>query len=164
MASSSKMTMESSSLLIVTFLDIERRIFRLLLKFSLVFTSLLLVRSNWSRCSPSSSMISEPIWSVSAAIRWERSILWVARFRLSVPCRSNALYCAHLHMKCSPDISNFLEKISSLSHSVVFLYFFACSLRKAFLCLLALLWNCIQMIISFLFSRAFSSSSFLSYL
>ena len=28
-------------------------------------------------------------------------------------------------MKCSPGISNFLEEISSLSHSVVFLYFFA---------------------------------------
>ena len=27
-------------------------------------------------------------------------------------------------MKCSPGISNFLEEISSLSHSVVFLYFF----------------------------------------
>lgn len=51
--------------------------------------TLFLVRSNCSRCSPSSSMISEPIWSVSVAIRWERSILWVARFRLSVPCKSN---------------------------------------------------------------------------
>ena len=28
-------------------------------------------------------------------------------------------------MKCSLDISNFLEEISSLSHSVVFFYFFA---------------------------------------
>ena len=28
-------------------------------------------------------------------------------------------------MKCSLGISNFLEEISSLSHSVVFLYFFA---------------------------------------
>ena len=28
-------------------------------------------------------------------------------------------------MKCSLDISNFLEEISTLSHSVVFLYFFA---------------------------------------
>ena len=28
-------------------------------------------------------------------------------------------------MKCSLDISNFLEDISSLSHSIVFLYFFA---------------------------------------
>ena len=33
--------------------------------------------------------------------------------------------CAHLHMKCSLGNSNFLEDSSSLSHSVVFLYFFA---------------------------------------
>ena len=43
-------------------------------------------------------------------------------------------------MKCSPGLSNFLEEISMLSHSVVFLYFFA-SLRKAFLSLHAILWN-----------------------
>ena len=49
------------------------------------------------------------------------------------------LYWAHLCMKCSLGISNFLEDISSLSHSIVFLHFFA--LRKAFLCLLAILWN-----------------------
>ena len=35
-------------------------------------------------------------------------------------------------MKCSLGISNFLEEISSLFHSVLFLYFFAWSLRKAF--------------------------------
>ena len=35
------------------------------------------------------------------------------------------LYCAHLCMKCSLGISNFLEEISSLSHSIVFLYFFS---------------------------------------
>ena len=28
-------------------------------------------------------------------------------------------------MKCSHGISNFLEEISSLSHSIIFLYFFA---------------------------------------
>ena len=53
----------------------------------------------------------------------------------------SVLYWAHLCMKCSLGISNFLEVISSLSHSVVFLYFFAWSLRKAFLSLLAILWN-----------------------
>ena len=37
----------------------------------------------------------------------------------------SVLYQAHLCMKCSLGISNFLEEISSLSHSVVFLYFFA---------------------------------------
>ena len=44
-------------------------------------------------------------------------------------------------MKCSLGISNLLEEISSLSHSIVFLYFFHWSLRKAFLSLLAILWN-----------------------
>ena len=34
-------------------------------------------------------------------------------------------FCAHLCMKRSLEISHFLEEISSLSHSVVFLYFFA---------------------------------------
>ena len=37
----------------------------------------------------------------------------------------SVLYCAHLSMKCSLSISDFLEEISSLSHSIVFLYFFA---------------------------------------
>ena len=35
------------------------------------------------------------------------------------------LYCAHLHMKYSLGMSNFLEEISSLFHSIVFLYLFA---------------------------------------
>ena len=44
-------------------------------------------------------------------------------------------------MKCSLGISNFLEEISSLSHSVVFLYFFALITEKGFLICLAVLWN-----------------------
>ena len=44
-------------------------------------------------------------------------------------------------MKCSLGISNFLEEISSLSHSIVFLYLLALIMRKAFLSLLAILWN-----------------------
>ena len=44
-------------------------------------------------------------------------------------------------MKCSLGISDFLEEISSLSHSIVFLCFLHWSLRKAFLSLLAILWN-----------------------
>ena len=40
-------------------------------------------------------------------------------------------------MKCSLGFSDFLEEISSLSHSIVFLYLFA--LRKAFLSLLGIL-------------------------
>ena len=61
-------------------------------------------------------------------------------------------------MKCSLGISNFLEEISSLSHSVVFLYFFALIAEEGFLisscCSLEL---CIQMLISFLFSLAGTS-------
>ena len=44
-------------------------------------------------------------------------------------------------MKCSLGISNFLEEISSLSHSIVFLYFFALITGKAFLSLLGILWS-----------------------
>ena len=59
-------------------------------------------------------------------------------------------------MKCSLGISNFLEEISSLSYSVVFLYFFALIAEEGFLispcCSLVL---CIQMLVSFHFSFAF---------
>ena len=36
-------------------------------------------------------------------------------------------------MKCSNGISNFLEEISGLSHSIVFLYFFAPITEEGFL-------------------------------
>ena len=50
------------------------------------------------------------------------------------------LYCAQLCMECPLGISNFPEDISSLSHSIVFLYFFEL-ITEAFLSLLAILWN-----------------------
>ena len=59
----------------------------------------------------------------------------------------------------------FLEEISSLSHSVVFLYFFALIAEEGFRispCYSLELW--IQMGITFLFSFAFHFSSFPSYL
>ena len=68
-------------------------------------------------------------------------------------------------MKCSLGISNFLEEISSLSHFIVFLYFFALITEEAFLissCYSPEL--CIQMGISFFFSFALNFSYFLSYL
>ena len=43
-------------------------------------------------------------------------------------------------MKCFLGISNFLEEISSLSPSIVFLYFFALITEQGFLSLLAILW------------------------
>ena len=48
----------------------------------------------------------------------------------------SVLYCVHLCMKCSLGISNFLEEISSLSHSIVFLYFFDHWGRLSYLSLL----------------------------
>ena len=77
----------------------------------------------------------------------------------------SVLYYAHFCMKCSLGISNFLEEISSLSHSIVFLYFFALITEEGFLISPCnSLELCIQMGISFLFSFAFCLSSFLSYL
>src|SRR5574340_476870 len=62
-------------------------------------------------------------------------------------------------MKCSFDISDFLEEIPSLSHSVVFLYFFALIAEEGFLISSCYsLELCIQMFISFLFSFAFRFS------
>ena len=64
-------------------------------------------------------------------------------------------------MKCSLGISNFLEEISSLSHSVVFLYFFAFITEEGFLISSCYsLELCIQMLISFLFSFVFASLLF----
>ena len=68
-------------------------------------------------------------------------------------------------MKCSLSIPNFLEEVSSLSHSIVFLYFFALFTEEGLLfspCYSLEFY--IQMGLSFLFSIAFSFSSFASYL
>jgi len=55
-------------------------------------------------------------------------------------------------MKCSLGISNFLEEISSLSHSVVLFYFFALIAEEGFLISSEYsLELCIQLLISFLF-------------
>ena len=54
----------------------------------------------------------------------------------------SVLYYAHLCMKCSLGITNFREEISSLSHSIIFLYFLALITEEGFLIsLLAILWN-----------------------
>ena len=66
--------------------------------------------------------------------------------------------------KCSLDISNFLEQISSFSHSIVFLYFVALITEEGFLISpYYSLELCIQMGISFIFSFAFCFL-FLNYL
>ena len=64
-------------------------------------------------------------------------------------------------MKCSFGISDFLEEISSLSHSVVFLYFFALIAEGFLISSCYSLELCVQMLISFLFSFAFRFCSFL---
>ena len=64
-------------------------------------------------------------------------------------------------MKCSLSISNFLEEISSLSHYVVFLYFFALIAEEGFL--ISSYYSlklCIQMLISFLFSAGSRRETF----
>ena len=67
-------------------------------------------------------------------------------------------------MKCSLGTSNFLEEITSLSHSIVFLSFFALITEESFLISPCYsLEPCIQMGTSFFFSFAFCFSSFLSY-
>ena len=66
---------------------------------------------------------------------------------------TSVLYCAHLCMKSFLGMSNFLEEISSLSHSVVFLYFFALITEEGFLISPCYsLEFCIQMGIFFFFS------------
>ena len=69
-------------------------------------------------------------------------------------------YWTHPCMKYSLGISNFLEDISSFSHSIVFLNFFALITEEGFLISPCYpLELCIQMGISFLFSFAFHFSS-----
>ena len=64
-------------------------------------------------------------------------------------------------MKYSLGISDFLEVISSLSHSIFFLYFFACSLKKSFLFLLAyLLHSALNLVYHSLSSLHFTSLLF----
>ena len=59
----------------------------------------------------------------------------------SVSSIPSVLYCAHLCVKCSLNISNFLEDVSSLSHSIVFPYFFALITEEGFLISLCYSWN-----------------------
>ena len=66
-------------------------------------------------------------------------------------------------MKCSLGISNFIEEMSSLSHSIVFLYFFALITEEGFISPCYSLELCIQMsIFPFLlcFSLLFFSQLF----
>ena len=71
----------------------------------------------------------------------------------------SVLYYAHICMNCSLGISNFLEEISSLSYSIVFLYFFALIPEEGFLISPCYsLELCIQMVILLLSSLPFTLS------
>ena len=67
-----------------------------------------------------------------------------------------SFFVAHFCMKCSRGISNFFEEISSLSHSIVFLYFFALFVKEGFL-----ISHCysLELSIQFGISLPFSASS-----
>ena len=86
--------------------------------------------------------------------RWVITPLWLSGSWRSFLCNSSVyschlffisstsvLYCAYLCKKCSLDISNFLEEISSPSHSIVFFYFFALITEEDFLISPCYLWN-----------------------
>ena len=97
------------------------------------------------------SRMSDSRWVITPLILWVMKIFFVQFFCVFLPplnifcfCYTHnisVLYWVHLCMKCSLGISNFLEEISSLSHSIVPSIFLHWSLRKVFLSLLAILWN-----------------------
>ena len=147
---------------------------------------------NWSSITSSSFVCSDAsegpldfglqdIWlqvsDHSITVIWFMVIIFVQFFPIILPPLLNGicfcqvhtisvLYCAHLCMKYFLGISDFLEEISSLSCSIVFLYFFALLItEEGFLISPCYsLEICIQMGISFIFSIAVHFSAFLSYL
>ena len=105
--------------------------------------------------------------SLSGSLRsflYSSSVYSCHLFVLSSACyvhTVSVLYCVHLCMKLSLDISNFLEEISSLSHSIVFLYFFSLISEEGFLispCYSVEL--CIQWVYHFLSPLLFASLLF----
>ena len=90
-----------------------------------------------------------------------REVSLTSQVVISSVQQSSVLYCAHLCMKCFLGISNFLEEISRLSHSIVFFYFFALITEEGFLispcCSLE---PCLPMGIAFLFSFVFRFFSY----
>ena len=116
--------------------------------------------------------------------RWVITALWFSRSLRPVLCSSSVhschlflissaflrslmisvVYHAHPCMKCSLGISSFCKEISSLSHSVVFLYLFGLFIKNLLFSTCYSLELCIHLSISFPFSLAFHFSSFLSHL
>ena len=101
-----------------------------------------LILGEWSHhCSP--SKMSDSWWVINTHHR----CIWVIKTLLVLFCvflsassqyllvllghTISVLYCAHLCMKCSLGISDFLDEISNLSHSVVFnLFLFIVDLER----------------------------------
>ena len=112
--------------------------------------------TSYSRMSGSRWEIT-PLW-ISGSWRsflFSFCVFWLPLLNIFCFCYVHTIsvfYCAHLCKKYSLVISNFLEEISSVSHSIVFLYFFTLITEEDFLISLCYsLELCIQMWISFLF-------------
>ena len=109
-------------------------------------TSLIFIIKSWRRAYPKVGDVFLPKYS-------KPGYFWP--FAIFPRTSSNWLFCTEL----PNSISNFLEEISSLSHSVVFFYSFALIAEEGFLISSCYsLELCIQMDISFFFSFAFSFS------
>ena len=76
-----------------------------------------------------------PLWLSGSwkSFLYSSSVYSCHLFLISSASVRSVLYCAHLCMKYSRGISNSLEEISSLPHSIIFLYFFALITCKGFL-------------------------------
>ena len=118
---------------------------------------------------PGSRWVITPLWLSGSwrSFLYSSSVYFCHLFLISsasVRSRPSVLYRAHLWMKCSLGLSNFLEEISIfpiLFFSSISLHW---SLRKAFLSLLAIFWNFAFRGYIFSLSFGFHFSSFLSYL
>ena len=86
-----------------------------------------------------------PLWLSGSwkSFLYSSSVYSCHLFLISSASVRSVLYCAHLCMKCSFGISNFLEEIAGPSHSIDSLYFFALIAEGFFffLSLLAIFWK-----------------------
>jgi len=96
-----------------------------------------------SSSPPSCSLTHEPGRSLISWPRIPASFVDYLNYQSQVigGCKRPQQSIVHLCMKFSLGMSNFLEKISSLSHSVVFIYFFALIAEEGFLISPCYSWN-----------------------
>ena len=87
-----------------------------------------------SHCRMSvSKWVITPSWLSGSWTSFLYSSVYFFHLFLISSASVSVLYRAHLCMKCSLGISNFLDEISSLSHPIVFLYLFALITEEGFL-------------------------------